>query len=226
MKTLVVSLFVCALMIGLSSQGDAQVHFALGPKVGINFASASTEPSSPNISGRTTILFGSAFELMFGKMFGVQLEPGYAMKGFSVDNITVQSNAGPVAANAVVKYNEIQVPILFKAKFLDGPVKPYVLAGPNLGIVASAKATVSPAQGAQFEEQDIDIKESTSGMDFGLDFGGGAEFRLAQGVSLTGDVRYSLGLSNLDDSTPQQGQPQGSTKTRGFQIQFGALFSL
>lgn len=225
-KLVVLSLVVFTLVIVVVSSASAQLKFALGPKVGINFASASLEPSSQNSSGRTTILFGSAFELMFGKMFGVQVEPGYAMKGYSVDNIGIPTANGVVQANLAVKYNEIQIPILFKAKFLEGAVKPYVLAGPNLGIVATAKVTVSPAQGSQFQEQDVDIKSSTSGMDFGLDFGGGAEFKLAQSISLTGDIRYSLGLSNLDNTTAQQGQVQSSTKTRGFQIQLGALFAI
>lgn len=223
MKNFTVPMFLFALMIS-GSWGNAQVQFALGPKVGMNFASASLDPSSSNSSGRTTVVFGSAFELMFTRMIGVQVEPGYASKGYAVDNIQVQTQNGVVAANAAVKYKEIQIPILFKAKFLDGTVKPYAFAGPNLGIVSSAIVTVSPAQGAQFQEQDVDIKSTTSGLDFGIDFGGGAEFSVAKGIALTGDVRYSLGLSNLDSS--QQGQVQTSTKTRGFQILFGALFAI
>jgi opacity protein-like surface antigen len=225
MKRLILPLAVACLFAGMP-EGTAQVKFALGPKFGINFASTSLDPAVQAASGRTTILFGAAFEVMFAKMFGVQLEPSYATKGYAANNIGVQTQGGVIAANITVGYKEIQFPILFKAKFLDGPVKPYAIVGPNLGIVASANVNVAPAQGAQFQAQDVDIKSSTSGMDFGIDFGGGAEFNITPRIGITGDVRYSLGLSNLDNTTPQQGQVQTSTKTRGFQIQFGALFSI
>jgi opacity protein-like surface antigen len=215
-----------ACYLSLPVQSDAQLRFALGPKLGINFASTSIDPTVQGITGRTTILFGAAFELMFAKIIGVQVEPNYANKGYTADNVGIQTQAGVVSANITVSYKEIQIPILFKAKFLDGPVKPYALVGPNLGIVTSANVNVAPGQGAQFQAQDVDIKSSTSGMDFGIDFGGGAEFNVAPRVAITGDVRYSLGLSNLDKTTAQQGQVQTSTKTRGFQIQFGALFSI
>ena len=215
-----------ALLLCISVVSFGQIRFALGPKLGINFSSISSDPAVQGSSGRTTILFGSAFELMFAKNFGIQIEPSYATKGSTADNVQIPTQNGIVVANLIVGYKEIQFPILFKAKFLEGPVKPYVLAGPNLGIVASANLNIAPGQGAQFQAQDVDIKSSTSGMDFGLDFGGGAEFRVAPKVAITGDIRYSLGLSNLDNSTPQQGQVQGSTKTRGFQILFGALFQI
>jgi opacity protein-like surface antigen len=117
----------------------------------------------------------------------------------------------------------LQIPVLFRVKFLEGQVRPYGFAGPNIGFVLSSKAKF---QGfANIQDGEYDVKSTTSSTDFGLEFGGGAEFKVAKQVALTGDVRFNLGLSNLDNSPAQAGQTS-SAKSRSFLIQLGALFFL
>lgn len=217
-----VSLLCLVCFIGTTS--NAQLRVRLGPKVGINLATMSYDPDVTNKSGRFAMMFGAVCELGFGKMFAVQIEPGYAMKGNSFDNIQIQDpNTGQVSTvTATRRISEIQFPILFKVKFLEGPVKLYSFLGPNLGIVASASVGVNSSGFT-----DTDEKATTSGMDFGFDFGSGAEFALTSKVALTGDVRYSMGFSNLFSPANQAAQQAvASRKTRGFQILFGALFQI
>jgi opacity protein-like surface antigen len=232
MKKLCAFTIVFALLVLASIPSHAQLQFSVGPKVGLNFGTVSYDPDVTNKSGRTAMLFGAQLELLFSSMFAVQIEPSYAMKGNKFEGpITLTDQNGTPIGQATVSItrgmNEIQIPILFKAKFLQGTVRPYAMAGPNLGIVASANDnfTISNIpQGVQLNQTtgDIDQKSNTSGMDFGFDFGGGAEFRIAKAIGLTADVRYSLGFSNLIKN------PAGnaSAKTRGFQLLFGALFQI
>ncbi|MER3523060.1 MAG: hypothetical protein C4326_03095 [Ignavibacteria bacterium] len=102
------------------------------------------------------------------------------------------------------------------------PVRPYAFVGPNLGPVLSSKQKVQGFAGIQ--DGEYDIKSSTSSLDFGLEFGGGAELKVAKHIALTGDVRYNLGLSNLNDSPTQQGGQSLNLKSRSFVILFGVLF--
>jgi opacity protein-like surface antigen len=232
MKKSVDLLVLSSLILLFMVRASSQVHFALGPKFGLNLGTVSYDPDVTNKSGRTAMMFGATAELMFGKMFGIQIEPGYAMKGNKFEGqIPLTDQNGTPLGNATISItralNEIQIPILFKVKFLDGSVKPYAMLGPNIGIVASANDNFNITnipQGVQLQQSsgDIDQKANTSGLDFGLDIGSGTEIALTKQVALTGDIRYSLGFSNLIKNAVGT----ASAKSRGFQIQFGALFSL
>jgi opacity protein-like surface antigen len=231
MNRRVVIAVVTCILAGLMQSSYGQVKISIGPKLGMNFGTISYDPDVTNKSGRTAVMFGSQFEIAFG-MFAVQVEPGYAMKGNKFEGqvtITDQNNVpvGQATISVTRSLNEVQIPILFKAKFLQGPVKPYSFLGPNIGIVATAtdNFTISNVpQGIQLNQTtgETDQKANTSSLDFGFDAGGGAEFSLAGKVALTADIRYSLGFSNLYKN------PVGnaSAKSRGFQLQVGALFSI
>lgn len=198
-----------------------QVQFALGTKSGLNIGTLSFDPDlyagSQTItkSGVLGFMAGAIAEMGFAQMFAVQLEPGYNLKATKWEDTQ--------GGKETVSIGELQIPILFKVKFLPGHVRPYGFLGPNPGIVLSAKDKIETQGG----NQETDVKDNTAGLDFALDFGGGAEVEVGHGVAVTGDIRYSLWLTNLN-SPPNV--PSGtqilSVKSSGFQIQFGVLFQL
>lgn len=219
MKRISRSFLAIILLLLAVSSTYAQVSFGIGLKGGLNFASVSFSPElqlgqGVTKGGRTGIMFGAAAELGFAKMFYVALEPTYCGKGCSF-------TAG--AVSQTLAYNYLNLPVLFKVKFLKGMVRPYGFLGPNLGILLSAtSSTTGAAQG----NGDVDIKARTSGTDFALDFGGGAEINVMPKLAITGDVRYSLGLGNIDNTTVAAGQTATKLTTGGFQILFGAMFHI
>lgn len=200
----------------ITTTAAAQVTFGIGPKIGINFSSISYDPdltlaNGVTKSGLTGIMFGAAAEIGFGPMFAVQVEPTYDQKGDKFE----QGSAKQTSTATFLEF-----PILFKVKFLQGSFKPYAFVGPSIGFTLSSKVKVEGA-GPGFDGE-TDNKNNTSSTDFALAFGGGGEYKVAQKVGITGDVRYALGLSNLNKAA-------GSTttvKSRGFQILFGVLFHL
>jgi len=211
---------VCVAMMLLTlvaaESSKAQVEFNLGPKLGLNFATVSFSPDlvlAPGVTkgGRTTFMIGAFGELGFLHMFYVALEPGYVSHGF----VLTQG-----AATQTVSASYLQIPILFKVKFLRGMVRPYAFVGPNIGFNLSATSTIAGV--GPGVDGDTDIKANTSSTNFALDFGGGAEVKVAPMISLVGDIRYSLGLSNIN-STPGVTQ---TSETRGFQILVGASFHI
>jgi opacity protein-like surface antigen len=210
MKRVLVLVFLTVSFVSLSA--FAQVRVAVGPKVGINFASISRNVGST--SGRTGMIFGSTLEIGFGKMFAVQIEPSYVMKGES------GLRNGIPTTRAL---NFLEFPVLFKVKFLDGPIQLYSFFGPSLGITLSATEKPDNTGGIQGGNADTDISQIISGTDFGLAIGSGFEYKVASKVGLTFDSRYCFGLSNLFNAQ-FFGQTTGSN--RGFQIQLGAMFYL
>ncbi|MDL1892232.1 PorT family protein [Sphingobacteriales bacterium CHB3] len=204
-----------AIVLGLlvASQSFGQVKFNIGMNTGLNMGTISYDPDpfgqGVTKSGRMGFGFGAQAELGFADMFFVSLQPRYIMKGNSFEQGT---------AKLTRSLNELEIPILFKVKFIKGTVRPYAFVGPNIGLVLSAKDKYEGTQ----NDGEVDTKDQISGSDFALDFGGGTEFWIAKTVALTGDVRYSMGLSNLIKN------PVGNAtaKARGFQILFGVLFGL
>ncbi len=218
------SLFVIAIVglsVMLALPATAQMKFGAGLRLGMNFGTLSFNPDiytvGNNISktGRTGFMIGAMSELEFAKMFAVEFSPTFAMKGGGYQDTQGGTDIG--------KYSELELPVLFKVKFLQGMIRPYAFVGPNIGLVMSATESLTPANG---QGQDTDIKSNTSSIDFALDFGGGAEYMVMKNFGILMDVRYSLGLSDLN--SPSTAQPQGATvptiHASGFQIMVGSMF--
>ena len=219
MKSIARGLLALLLVLLVTSSTYAQIELGIGLKGGLNFASISFSPelqlpAGATKGGRTGMMIGAAAELGFAKMFYVAIEPTYCGKGCSFTQGSVTQT---------IAYNFLNIPVLFKVKFLKGMVRPYAFVGPNLGILLSATSSTT---GLAAGNGDTDIKATTSGSDFALDFGGGAEFNIVPKIAITGDVRYSLGLSNLNNATVAAGATQTKYTTGGFQILFGAMFHI
>ncbi|HTY01111.1 MAG TPA: porin family protein [Bacteroidota bacterium] len=218
-------LFVVAIVVlsaVLALPATAQMKFGVGMRVGMNFGTLSFNPDiyqvGTNISktGRTGFMIGAMSELEFAKMFAVEFSPTYVMKGGGYQDTQGGTDIG--------KYNELELPILFKVKFLQGMIRPYAFVGPNIGLVMSATEALTPAGG---QEQDTDVKSNTSSIDFALDFGGGAELMVMKNLGILMDVRYSLGLSNINSATQQQpNETIPTVHASGFQIMVGSMFHL
>jgi hypothetical protein len=206
----------------------AQLPFSIGGKFGINLANASLDPSLPSQiskSGKTGFAFGGVVELGVGGPVYVQIEPMYIQKGVKLEGPLFQNNLGQVLNGTITnKVTFLEFPILAKAKFPAGPVKPYGFLGPALGIRLSAKEEDEVPSAGYKEETSQD--STTSSIDFSLAFGGGAEFTVAPKVAVTADVRYVLGLKDLNTSADQPGQQHRSIKTNGIQFFVGVLFKV
>jgi opacity protein-like surface antigen len=211
--------FLAAMVLLSTLPAFGQLKFGVGLRLGMNFGSISFNPDiyqvGGNISktGRTGFMIGAISQLEFARMFAVELSPTFVMKGGGYEDTQGGSD--------VIHYSELDIPILFKVKFLQGTIRPYAFAGPNLGIMMSATRVAQPAGG---QEQDIDVKDNTSGLDFALDFGGGAELMVMKNLGVMMDVRYSLGLSDLNSATAQPGVTVPTVKVSGFQIMIGSIF--
>jgi hypothetical protein len=197
----------------------AQMEFGIGPVAGwnvgtVSFSPAEQYPSGLTQLGRTGAVIGFQEELGITKMFYIVLQPTFVQNGYRVTGEGAYLN---------VSIDELEFPLLFKAKFTGGIIRPYAFAGTNFSFILSATANYNYPGLPPHPDQTL----QTYPVDFAVEFGGGAEFNITPILSITGDVRYSLGLVNtlnwaanntLSTATSQ------TTKASGVQVLMGVMF--
>ena len=187
MKKFFTLLFILVAFVSVS-----QAQIQLGPKAGLTIATVAgsdvedffgTTPDS-----RTGFNGGIFFMYQFNKMFAIQPEAYYIMKG-ATDNIE--------GVDVALKLDYIEVPLLLKLVIpVEGSnVRPAIFAGPAIGFNMSAKVKGESGE----ESAEVDVKDQVKSTDFSLIFGGGVGFMVGTN-ELGADVRYSLGLTSWDDS--------------------------
>ena len=187
---------------------NAQVNF--GVIGGLNLANLSVDPDDGvDLSNRTAFGIGGILSFGVGETLALQLEPMFLQKGAKLK----LSDLG-FTLEAEIKVSYIEVPAMLKFAFGSGDTKPYVMAGPTVGYLLSAKVK------DDMEEQDI--KDDVKNIDFGLAFGGGVSLPMGNNTLFV-EARYSLGLSDLNDDPDD---PDTSIKTKGIQIMAGITFPL
>ncbi len=211
-------LILAAMLVVVSSKIQAQTHISVGARAGLNFANLSFDPDVTGgitKSSRTGFMFGGAFEVGFTPMFALQIEPMYATGG---------SELSGQGGKVTFKPSYIEIPILLKLKVpVAGSITPYAFVGPNIAFVMSSKELVEITNTPSSE---VDLKDQTTSINFSLDFGAGAGFKVAPLTTILLDVRYSLGLANVLNDQGKQSSGFNSIKTTGFQIVAGVMFGL
>jgi len=162
-------------------------------------------PEGVETSTRTGFLIGGVLFYSFSPILGLQVEPAYVQKGAKIDIINNDE--------ATLTANYIDIPVLLKASFGDGPVKPYLLAGATVAFkLCDAMLEFS---------DDTEDTVKTKSTDFILNIGGGVIIPAGK-VNIFIEGQYNLGLSDLND------EPDDDTefKSTGIQVKAGVLFPL
>jgi hypothetical protein len=124
------------------TNGIAQVQ--LGLQAGANFSDVSMHPSQTGVETgtRTGFLFGGVLFYSFSPILGLQVEPAYVQKGATSDiSTTVAVDISgtvveyPAKIEATLAADYLDIPVLLKASFGDGPVKPYLVAGATIAFL-------------------------------------------------------------------------------------------
>jgi hypothetical protein len=180
----------------------AQVTGAV--KVGVNFGKFSFDDENDNESGssdmRPGLIVGASVDVPIAPMFSFQPEFLYTQKGGKNGDLTDGS------VDVDVKVDMFQIPLLFKAGPTEGPVRPFVVAGPAFGFVTRAKFQV---EGLPEEE----IKDDLESVEVSGIIGGGVQF--GRGIV---EVRYDHGFRDLEK------EEGASAKSRTVSVLFGYSF--
>jgi WD40 repeat protein len=222
-------LIVCFLLT-FSFSSYSQVK--LGGQLGLNFSSASYSATDNYLvsPSKSKILFmgGIISEIKLDNLFA--LEPGlnYVQRGIEYDPLVdALTGAQLPGTSGTLTLNYIDIPILLKAKFDEGQLRHYLMAGPNIGFLSVAD--VEP-RGAGLTTTSSK-KDQLNSMNFSFDLGGGVEYSLDQHTDLFANLKYSIGLTDIIKSdrfmiNPVTDGDHFKHYTYGLQLSFGIKFCI
>ena len=172
-----------------------------GANVGVNFATITGDDTS-DVKSKTSFHLGAVAEISISDKFSVQPELLYSAQGAKEDG-----------GDGELKLDYINIPVMAKFYVAEG----FSLeAGPQVGFLMSAKS--------EGGGESVDMKDFTSGIDFGLNFGLG--YKMESGLNF--GARYNLGLSNFwdlpSDIDPEFGISDFKNKNSVIQLSVGYFF--
>ncbi|MEM1323661.1 MAG: porin family protein [Bacteroidota bacterium] len=163
----------------------AQAQLSFGGRVGVNLASVSGEDD--NSDSKLGLDIAAVIVLPVSETFFIQPEVHFLQKGGKEED-------GFSGQEIKSTLNYIQIPILAKYVFGDQETLGfYVLGGPSIGLGVGVKTAVGDND-ATGSFEDAGFKA----FDFGVDLGVGVLVPAGPGTFFI-DVRYLLGLSNIND---------------------------
>jgi opacity protein-like surface antigen len=204
-------LFLLVLVACLWVSAPVLAEMKLGVKAGLGISTASVSPMSDGISKKSILgfLLAGMIESPIAQDKSVALrgEVGWAEKGvkFTSDNGSVKQTVDELVLSPFILYN---IPGMIEK------ARPFVEAGPELGFVVSSN------QHTEIDNvgtKDEDIKHISS-TDFSLNLGAGVGIPLKNRGEIIAELRYCLGLSDMDDTS------DGTSKLRTFFINVGYNF--
>lgn len=198
---------------------DAQ-GVGLGVEAGLNVSdlSVDTEGEGTEFDAETGFRAGGVLRYDFAPVIGFQTGLSFSEKGATSDAET---------ATSAIELQYLEVPLLLQLNIPTGPapVNPRLFAGGTVNFELACDLTASSAGVSVESECDSDdLGEAaldTKSTDIGFLFGGGLDFPAGPGA-LTVDVRFDLGLSDINDVADSPTE----LKNRNFQATAGYLISL
>jgi hypothetical protein len=170
------SVFVIAIvsLCGFASVAQSNVH--LGIKAGVNVASLKVENGN-DPDAKVSFNAGALAHIHVSKYFAVQPELLISGQGAKTD-------IGNTTTKLSLTY--LNIPVLAQYMFGDGF---RLETGPQLGFLLSAKTKANKVT--------VDVKDGYKTTDFSWAFGAGYVSSMGLGV----DVRYNLGISDINDAS-------------------------
>ncbi|MBD2768737.1 PorT family protein [Hymenobacter sp. BT664] len=185
MKKVILSL---SLLVGISASASAQASF--GVKAGASLTTL-TGSGSENVANKIGFNGGLLANVRFGDALAIQPEVLFSMKGSQFkDDSKYKTNLSYIDIPVLLQYNA------------DGL---FFEAGPQLGILASAKFTNG--------DESEDIKKGIETIDFGYAVGLG--YKLESGPMF--GLRYNGGITNINKETDK-------VRNSAFQLYAGFMF--
>jgi hypothetical protein len=251
MKKMYTVLFVIAtILVSINSIGLSQTK--LGFRGGLNLANISEdlggtetfdfegEPLEITLtqSSRTTFNIGGFVEYWFSPMFALQINILYNQKGAVIDGdlnetIIEQGIEINVTANAEqeLKLSYLSFPLLAKVAFGESNIKPYLIAGPEIGFLLSAENVAEATAKAEAMGQTFgpyttsleeDVKDDMETIELALDFGAGLSFSFGN-IEVFADFIYSLGITKINKEEFIEGE---DVKNQNIMLNLGMIFSI
>jgi hypothetical protein len=202
-----------AFVVALASPLFAQINLKSGAFGGLGFFKEAAKETSDSVAPdfKTGLTVGALLEISV--LDFLSLEPGlaYSMRGGERE---IPRTSGSIREYYTFTY--LAVPLHAKVRMPALLVYPFFVAGPNFGLLLSAKSRTD--EGARVES---DMKNLLATTDIGIDIGGGVEMDLLN-VAPSIECTYYLGLANIKKNATGD----ATAKNRGVEIKAGMKFKM
>ena len=196
------NMFLIAAMLLLSSVSFAQ-DYRFGVKGGLNISSEVGADVHDDMEPRLLSSFGLAMDYKINKMFSVQSELLFSMRGAEVKT-SIATESGTSELEMKRSSNYLEIPVIAKYNFDAGKnTKINIFAGPSLAILLDSEVETNGKA--------ADNKDQMTGTDWGIVLGLGAEFG-----DFTIDGRYNFGLTEIIDEGEYDGKSNNMTFMVGY----------
>jgi hypothetical protein len=188
---------------------------------GIALASLSTNEKGTELGTLTRWCAGGVLELDLSPTLALASRPMYVGRGANIESIP---GLGDVSAQGNGSYARtelgyIELPLLLKYSLPTGGTRPYLIAGPSLGLLRTAKAV--SRFGSAGEERE-DIKKDFESTEISLHAGAGVGADLGRAYVFAEGL-YGFGLTNINkDKTEGTGRNRGLQLRAGITVRLGA----
>lgn len=208
-----------ALAVAAFGMANAQeIKFGVKVGAGVSTFSGTLSDAEVKLSGH----IGGFAEFKF-KKFAIQPEILFSNVGAEW-NYTYRSNTdwyydGPIEnTQYMANLYYLHIPVMAKYYIIE-PLS--VEFGPQLGVLLDAQTeyTTTYWNGADTTYKE-NVKDDLKTIDLGLNFGATYNFKNRMFVS----GRYTLGLTDIDDTKPEVGERANTAKNQVFQMSFGYKF--
>ena len=178
-------------------------HTWIGLRGGVSISSESIDPAlDASTSSITAFQGGLQIDEWFNDMLAISVAATMDKKGIKESYPDHSLQHSTVKGDDSYSASYLELPIVLRAAFGKGDARPYIFAGPSIGLLMSAEETVSDPS---IQPSATDIKSAMNSTDFSLFFGGGFLDKLSEHVAFSVDVGYAMGLTKLyKDALPDR----------------------
>lgn len=208
------TLFCLLLAICLQTNAAfGQSNIKVGPRISLGTTWWNGDDASSNQVFKPGLELGGFLTYSTSRAFGLSVELSYAQKGYrsEVDN-------SPSLENRVQRLHYVSLPILLKF-FLteDGPIRPKLFVGPQLGYLVKASV--------DYDDDILANNNKTNTEDFtpfeiGVVAGVGVNIKTNETEWLDINLRYTQGLNNINNN-PNTAPANAEYKNAGAWLSIG-----
>jgi len=216
-KVFFVSLFIAAALVSTNNLHAQAYKWEFGVEAGGGIRSLRFSPEDS--------LFKTGFGFMGGIAGQVNLSPNISLRlgaGYERKGADFEFTSGGSTVKGKVNTDYISIPLTLKVKSTGKKVNFFGHAGPFVGLLLANK-TKTDAFGT-FPESEVDTKDSTKSIDFGITGGLGVEILVGTNSSFVIEARDNFGLTDINDSKITNA-PEVKTNTAMLILGFNWKFS-
>jgi hypothetical protein len=207
-KLLVLFLTLILTLLGMNVSFSQLNKMEYGIRAGLNLANSNskTDSLSEEFGGDINrkifprLGIGGFIEYPVSNMLSIQLNVLYNQKGEKFEGTAVVPGVGIIDVKITNKFDYLSIPLFAKLNFLESEASPYLILGPELSFLLSAKQKSEAdimVVGLDTVLIDQDIKDYLKSTEFSLNIGAGIEFPISTFTAFV-EGRYGLGVTKVN----------------------------